>query len=387
MRRLFVLFWIVLLLMPAGNLWARIERWTGPSCSGLATITQGSGGIYFIEGAGVDLTTGLSVSNSSLTATIQQRWNGAQNAADGGNVLWGKIKVLVHASTSIPAGSHYVYINYPVGRDSFSVKVIGKGVITGATVPTFSAPFQSNVDVKLTGTGLSSVTPTTGATVRIISDSFNQLLDAGGQAASGVSVTAQPDTSTNTDTQAIVRLNFSQRLTLATVEITLRSGNTCSGLNPGTARFNVTLKAPAAGPIYVKDHLFDRTDKTYTVAYSTTTLVTVTIRLDRPVPSGGLTPISMDKSTGVVSGPGVVYWAVIPSSGIKQATGGTAYNPAARFNQITVPAGQQNYAITFQVASCPGAATNAAKFVTWKPDPNNDGQPNRKETLFTILCR
>ena len=108
---------------------------------------------------------------------------------------------------SVPAGSHYVYINYPVGRDSFSIKVIGKGVITGATVPTFSAPFQSDVDVKLTGTGLSSI-PRPVQRSRIISDSFNQLLDAGGQAASGVSVTAQPDTSTNTDTQVLVRLEL-----------------------------------------------------------------------------------------------------------------------------------------------------------------------------------
>ena len=116
-----------------------------------------------------------------------------------------------------------------------------------------------------------------------------------------------------------------------------------SGLNPSTARFNVTLKAPAAGTDYVKDHLFDRTDRTYTVAYSTTALVTVTVRLDRPVPT--LAPLAMDKSTGLVTGPGVVYWTVVPSSGIKQATGGTTYNPTARYNQITIPGGQQSYAI------------------------------------------
>ena len=99
MRRLFVLFWIVLLLMPGRKPLGKDRKIDRARCSGLATITQGSGGIYFIEGAGVDLTTGLSVSNSSLTATIQQRWNGARNAADGGNVLWGKVEVLVHAST------------------------------------------------------------------------------------------------------------------------------------------------------------------------------------------------------------------------------------------------------------------------------------------------
>jgi hypothetical protein len=72
---------------------------------------------------------------------------------------------------------------------------------------------------------------------------------------------------------------------------------------------------------------------------------------------------------------------------ITPASDGTTYNPTARFNQITIPAGQQSYAVTFQIASCPGAATNAAKFVTWKPDVNNDTSPNRKETAFTILCR
>ena len=389
MRKLFALFLIAFLLTPAGYLWARIERWSGPSCSGAATITQGAGGIYFIEGPGVDLTTGLSVSNSALTATIQQKWNGAQNAADGGNVLWGKIKINVTANTSAPVGNHIVYINYLVGRDNFNIKVIGKANITGATVPTFSEAFQSNVDVKLTGTGLSSVNASGGATVRIISDSFNQLLDSGGQAApAGVTVTAQADTATNTDTQVLVRLNFSQRLTKATVEISLRSSNLCSGLNPSGLRYNVTVIAPVAGTNYVKDHLFDRTDRTYKIGISTTALVTVTIRLDRPVPSGLITPIAMDKSTGVVTGPGVVYWAVIPSNGIKQAgTGGTRYDPAARYNTVTIPAGQQSIAITFQVASCPGATSNAVKFVTWKPDLNNDTSPNRKETTFTILCQ
>ncbi len=382
MRRLFVLFLVVFLLMSAGSLWAKIEKWTGPACSGLATITQGSGGTYFIEGPGVDLTTGLSVSNSALTATIQQRWNGAQNAADGGNVLWGKIKILVQASASAPVGSHIVYINYPLGKDSFSIKVIGKANVTGATVPTFSVPFQSNIDVKLTGTGLSNVDATGGATVRIISDSFTQLLDSGGQAASGVTVTAQADTSTNTDTQVLVRLNFSQRLTLATVEITLRSGSICSGLHPNGARFNVTVKAPVAGPNYVKDHLFDRTDRTYKIG----AVVTVTVRLDRAVTSG---LNAMDRSTGVLTGPGVVYWAVIPSNAIKQAgTSGTPYNPTARYNTITIPAGQQSKAITFQVSGCTaGGTSNSVRFVTWKPDLNNDTAPNRKETTFTILCQ
>lgn len=386
MRRLFALFWIVFLLTPAGYLWAKIEKWSGPSCSGAATITQGAGGIYLIEGPGVDLTTGLSVSNSALTATIQEKLNGAQNAAAGGNILWGRLKIYVQASASAPVGSHVVSINYPVGKDSFSIKVIGKAKITGATVPTFSEPFQSNVDVRLTGTGLSSVNASGGATVRIISDSFNQLLDSGGQAApAGVTVTAQADTSTNTDTQVLVRLNFSQRLTKATVEISLRSNSICSGLNPSGLRYNVTVTAPVAGPIYVKDHLFDRTDRTYKVGISATALVTVTVRLDRPVPA--LAPIAMDRNTGQLSGPGVVNWAVIPSTGIKQATGGASFNPAARYNQVSIPGGKQDYAITFQIASCPGAASNAVKFVTWKPDPNSDSSPNRKETTFTVLCQ
>ena len=383
MRRLFALFLIVFLLTPAGYLWAKIERWSGPSCSGAATITQGAGGTYFIEGPGVDLTKGLSVSNSALTATIQQKWNGAQNAADGGNVLWGKIKINVTANTSAPVGNHIVYINYLVGRDNFNIKVIGKANITGATVPTFSEAFQSNVDVKLTGTGLSSVNASGGATVRIISDSFNQLLDSGGQAApAGVTVTAQADTATNTDTQVLVRLNFSQRLTKATVEISLRSSNLCSGLNPSGARYNVTVTAPVAGPNYVKDHLFDRTDRTYKIG----AVVTVTVRLDRPV-SSGFTAIN--KLSGQLTGPGVVYWAVIPSNAVKQAgTSGTRYDPAVRYNTITIPTGQQSMAITFQISGCTaGGTTNTVKFVTWKSDLNNDMPPNRKETAFTILCQ
>jgi len=61
----------------------------------------------------------------------------------------------------------------------------------------------------------------------------------------------QADTSTDTDTQVLVRLNFSPRLTKATVEITLSSSNLCSGLHPSGARYTLTLTAPAAGPNYV----------------------------------------------------------------------------------------------------------------------------------------
>lgn len=381
MRKIFALLIVTaFLLMWSGHLWAKIEKWSGPSCSGAATITQGSGGTYFIEGPGVDLTTGLSASNSALTATIMQKWNGAQNAADGGNVLWGKIKINVQASSSAPVGSHVIYINYLVGRDSFNIRVIGKANIAGATVPPFSQPFQSNVDIKLTGTGLSSVS---SATAQIIRDSFTPLLDSGGQPApADVSVTAQADTSTNSDTQALVRLNFSQRLTKATVEISLRSGNMCSGLYPSGARYRVTVTAPSAGPNYVSAHLFDRTDRTYKIG----AVVTATIRLDRPIESG-LT--AMNRLTGQLTGPGVVYWAVVPSNAVKQAgASGTPYNPSARYNQITIPTGQQSYAITFQISGCTaGGTSNVVKFITWKPDLNNDTSPNRKETSFTILCQ
>ncbi len=386
MRKIFTLLTVItFLLMPSGYLWATINQvdcGAAPCrmCGGVLTLTPGVSGTVLVQGVGVDLTTGLTVSNSSALSspTIVERLNGFQNQAAGGRLEWGRLKISVTASASAVAGSYAVYINYLAGRDTLPVKVLPKANITGATVPTFSGPFQSNVDVKLTGTSLSGAT---SVTATILRDSFTPLLDSGGQdAPAGVTVSAAVDTASNTATEALVRLNFSIRLTKATLKLALSSNSACNSLYSG-ASYTLTLSAPVSGPSYVKDHLFNPT----TLRYGIGTTVTVTIRLDRPV-GKGLT--ALNRLTGLVTGPGVVYWAVIPSNAIKQAgTTGTPYDPNARFNTITIPEGQQSKTITFTVAACTsGGTSNTVKFITWKPDPNVDTSPNRKETNFIIVC-
>ncbi len=377
------------LIMPTGYLYAKIDRIDGPKCSGTATMTQGEGSNYIIEGHGVDLSTGISVSGSGVSGTIKTRWNGAQNQQRVGRMV-GAIEIRLQASTNAATGTRTVYINYPLGRDNFSLRIIGKGIISGASVPTFSAPFQSNVDIKLTGTGLSKVTPTSyGVYFRIIKDAYHPLLDSGGQEISGVSVTGLVNTATNTNYNVDVRLNFSHRLTRVTLMIYLRSSDNCSGLNPSGANYTVTLTAPVGGPNYVKDHLFDRTSRSYRIGE----VVGITIRLDRAVPMPPIArvdPRSRTRQTQQTSLPAeVVYWAVVPSNAVQQAgASGTPYNPVARYNQISIPAGQQSKAITFQISRCTaGGTSNTMKFVTWKPNPNNDLAPNRKETSFTVSCR
>jgi hypothetical protein len=384
MKKLFAL-WVGLffLLVPATFLWATVERIDGPKCGGVAAVIQGGSGTFYIQGIGVDLNTGLRTSNSALSARVVRKWNGSENARDGGNVAWGKIQIQVNASASAPVGNHIVYIKYLVGEDRFTVRVIAKARITGATVPTFSQPFYGNVDVKLTGTGLSGARV---SRVLIKRDAYTPLLDSSGLEVPPLAynvtyVTGLVNTATNTDTQVDVRLIFSPslpRLIKATIEISLSGSGGCSGL---PASYTLTLTAPQSGPNYVAAHTFDRS------SYSLGMPVAITIRLDRPVTAPRIRPIQ----PGVPPRPieETVYWAVIPNSAIQQGgASATPYDPNAHNNQITMSEGQQTKVITFLVTSCPGGArTQVIKFITWKPDPNNDTYPNRKESNFTTSCQ
>ena len=392
MKKLFALIvGLTFLLITANDLWAVIKKIDGRKCDGVAALTQG-GPIenYWIQGPGVDLTTGLSVSNSALTATIVRKWNGGQNQADGGNILWGKIQIRVNASASAPVGNHTVTIKYPIGKDTFTVRVIRRASITRASVQTFSEPFYGNVDVRLIGTGLKNARL---ESVRIKRDAYNPLLDSSGQevpplSSNVVYVTGLVNTATNTDAQVDVRLTFSQslpRLTKTTIVFNFAYLGGCSGF---PATYTLTLMAPKGGPNYVSAHDFDRVNRSYRIG----DVVTITIRLDRPVSISGVpitSPPSLRKSPTRQQALGeTVYWAVIPSNAVQQGgASGAPYNPNLRYNQITIPVRQQSKAITFQISRCTaGGNINTMKFVTWKPNPNNDLVPNRKETNFTVSC-
>ena len=390
MKKLLVLWaGLFFLLAPASRLWATVERIDGRKCDGVAAVIQGGTQTFTIQGVGVDFATGLSVSNPSLSAVIERRWNGAQNQADGGNIAWGKLQVKVTAGANTPAGNHTVTIKYPIGQDSFALRVIGLARITGATVPSFTQPFSGTVDVVLTGTGLAGARV---SSVQFKRDAYTPLLDSSGQELPPLSnyvyITGTVDTANNTDTQVPVRLTFAAtlpRLTKATVVIALSGSGSCSGL---PASYTLNLSAPMSGPNYVASHTFDRSS--YTIGDP----VTITIRLDRAAGAtdGRRPPLGIQaapsREQAKLAGE-TVYWAVIPSGAILQGgASATPFDPAARYNQITISEGQQVKVISFLVTKCPGGqTTQTIKFITWKPDPNNDTAPNRKESSFTVNCQ
>lgn len=383
-RSFFKWMWVILLFASVTTAWAKIERINGPKCNNRAVVVQGTSSDFVIQGEWVDhAMDNSSVSGTGVSISITERRNGFQN-----NGL-PSVRFRITANNNAATGNRTVTLRYPLGQDTFTLRVLQRANVTSESLPTFTQPFQNNVDVGLSGVGLSNVTQVSAVIKR---DSFTPLLDAGGQDASGVTVSAQVNPQTNNNSRADVRLNFSQRLTRATVEITLTSINSCSGLRGAPVRHTVTLTAPTGGPNYVKDHLFDRNNRSYRLG----DVVTVTVRLDRPVPNPILSQVKnrnkivAKRITGKLQPAGeTVYWTVIPSNSVKQAgASATPYDANARNNRITIPPGQQTAVITFQVDRCTAAGErNTVKFVTWKPDPNDDSFPNRKETSFTINCQ
>lgn len=377
------------LIMPSGNLWAKISKTDcTPRCDGVCKVVPGGSIEITIQGQGVDFARNVTFSNSALRAgDISERLNGFQNQQAGGNLAWGRIKFRVTASSNAPVGTHNGYINYPVGpRDTFQIRVIAKARITGHTVQTaLTQPFSGPVDVRLTGTGLRDARV---SEVKFIRDAYTKLLDSSGNevpplAVNVTYVSGLVNSSTNTDTQVDVRFTFSDlpRLTKATIEILLTSSNGCSGLNAAAVRYRVTLTAPLGGPNYVASHNYCVPNQTCTTTFMLNATICVTIRLDRAVPGRCLAV--MDRLTGKVKPCGeIVYWTVSDRSAIK-SDGATPYNPLALNNTIWIPNGQQEKRICF--IGIKGSREGiTSKFITWKPDPNTDTFPNRRESNFTI---
>jgi len=392
MKKLCALFvGLTFLLVCTSNTWAVISKKCGRTCGGELTVTQGSSETFDIQGFGVDFAKSVSVSNTSaISAAIVQKWNGAQNVIDHpantmcpGKYEWGRIRIKVNATMSAPF-LHYVYINYPAGpRDRFTVKVVRKAGVTSHTVLTpLTQPFSGPVDVRLTGIGLSNAS----ASASIIIDAYIKLKDSSGNdvtCPSGSCITAAVNPQTNTDTQVEVRLTFSDlpRLTDATIQIKLQSGDGCSGLNGASQTYRVHLTAPLGGPNYVASHNYCVPNQTCTTTFMLNATICVTIRLDRAVPGRCLAVI--DRLTGKVKPCGeIVYWTVSDRSAI-QSDGATLYNPLALNNTIWIPNGQQEKRICF--IGIKGSREGiTSKFITWKPDPNIDTFPNRRESNFTI---
>jgi hypothetical protein len=363
---------------------ATIERFNGIKCGNDLVVHQGrTDQVIEIFAHFSDLVAqSVAVSGSGVSASIAKRHNGPENHGRGyGNI--GSVEIRFNVSSTAAAGNRTVTVRNAEGQavESFTMRVIARASVTNTSVASLSGPFRT-VDVTFDGSGLSNAF----ATVTIKRDqAFRDAAGANIPGSQQVFATASVNSQTNSNSRAVVTLNFNNiDLTQVTVEIALKSTNACSGLlgfSDGLKR-TVAISAPL-GTNFVKDVIFDRNNKTYKVG----DVVSVTVRLNRPVPQkkGGSLIGGIGKQTAGEN----VFWTLLPSNAFEQAgPTGTPFNANAHHNTITVATGNQTATITFKVKSCPGSGlTNTVKLVTWKPDAFNDTAPNRKEFSFTIDCQ
>ena len=365
---------------------AGIEKLVGAKCDGDLVVHQGRTDqiIEVVAHTSDFAAQSVSVSGSGVSASIVKRHNGPENVGRGhGNI--GSIEIRFNVNSTAATGNRTVTVKYAVGEDKFTVKVLARAAITNTTVASLTGPFRT-VDVTFDGSGLR----TAFATALVKRD--QPLRDAAGEDIPGsqsIFVNASVNPQSNSNTRAVVSLSFSSSgaidLTRCTVEITLKSNITCSGLqgfSDGLKR-TVEISAPL-GPNFVQDAIFDRNNKTYKIG----DVVSVTVRLNRPVPVtkglAGIGSIAQAKQSGEK-----VFWTLLPSNAFEQAgPTGTPFDANAHHNTITIGKGKQTGTITFKVKSCPGGGqSSTVKLVTWKPDAFNDTAPNRKEFSFTVNCQ
>lgn len=378
----FILFLLVFCihLLPMAATFASITHINAPKCNGTPVIIQGRSNDYIITGRWVDWAGNKSsVSGAGVTLSVLGKRAAGENST---------VTIRLIASNNAATGNRTVTLRYPTGEDRFTIRVMRRARINRSPVPTFTQPFQNNVDVRLEGVGLSNVTV---AQAVIKSDSFNPTLDAGGQPLTGgVGVTAVVNQQSNTNSRAVVRLNFTRRLTRAQVEITLRSRDGCGGIGtfrsgnntfPHELTRTVTITAPATGPNYVDEITFP-----FGSSFTVGSVATIEVKLERPVKAA---PVFTRKRPVIIRNKGdVVYWKLIPANAFEQAPGGTPYNPNA-FNKITIPPGDESQRITVGVKQSPGnnSGSNTVKIQTWRLNTNTTQPPEFKEQLFTVIPR
>jgi len=369
---LFLLVFCVQLL-PLSHAVASITGITGPKCNNVPAVIQGRSQDFTIRGEWVDWANNKSrVSGRGVRLRIISKRAAGKNST---------VVIRLTANANAATGVRRVTLRYPSGQDRFNLRVIPRASITRARVPSFTQPFQNNVDVTLEGVSLNNITSVNAV---LVNDSFNPVLDAGGQPLSGgVVVRATVNQRTNSRTRAVVRLNFTRRLSRARVELQLRSTNGCSGIgNTVALSRTVTISAPATGPNYVDEITFP-----FGSSFTVGSVATIEVKLERPVRA----PLRVSKKRPLLrrNQGDIVFWKVIPADAFVQAPGGTPYNPNA-FNRITIPPGDESQRITIRVRECPrGNAVSpnrTVKIQTWRLNTNTTQPPNFKEKLFSISC-
>lgn len=351
--------------------------------------------VCYATGFGITTATNVAVSGSGVSAQITESTPLVKQVPPTG-----RIRIKFTADRNAATGNRTVTVSGGTfGSGTFTIRIKPPARIPGPTLKTIDGTFKDNVVVALSGEN--DISKIKGLSAIIVDEGFNHPLDENGNQTSNIIVT--DEILTNTSASATVRLNFSKTLSQASVRLRIWGDPNvaCSGLRPYKENeliHIVDLKGNSVTENYVQDQIFDRNDRTYKVG----DVVTVTIKLAKPVPSllelsgnvatqpiSSSTPAYQQAGTTSTNAARKVFWALLPSDSFEQAgPSGTAYDPNAHHNEITFTQGAQTKTITFVVKKCAGGGNNASvKLVTWKPDPFNDATPNRKETAFTINCQ
>ncbi|RMD91479.1 MAG: hypothetical protein D6813_07600 [Calditrichaeota bacterium] len=364
---------------PVYGQFPKITKVKMKKCSGKRVVYQGEtfSKCSVWGTAGLASAFSASVSGSGVTAQIIGHYPAAKL-----NPPRDKIKIKFTVSGSASATKRTVTIKGPGWSDSFKIYVRKKAKITGAEVPESEVFFKNNVDVLLKGKKLTNIKYVSAVILSPVHDENGNSISP-----SLVTVTsAINNTTPQTSSQVLIRLNFSKKLTQAKVRIQLFGDPAkCGALRAHSTnplKKTITIKAKPSKYNYVKSITFP-----YGQTFSVGSLATIQIDLEKPVePSTGQFFLMTD---GTASSAGAhVLWKLIPSNVFEEAPGGTSYNPNGLNTMIITP-GNEFGQITVKVKECPSSGngtTSTVKIQTWRLNKNTYQPPWYKEQLFNISC-
>jgi hypothetical protein len=343
-----------------------------------------------VYGPGLITALGVNVSGSGVTAAITNRTAWAKKP---GTLPQDKLQIRFTATSGAATGNRTVTINGPAWNGKFTIKIAPKAQVTSTEVPEPDISFNDNVDVLLKGQHLGNIATVGAGIVSAYDETGTQISNT------AVSVTAALQNSVpHTDSQVMIRLNFSQQLSEANVKILLRGDPAkCGALRafsnnpppiysqsysqPAPFEYTVNIKAKPSGQNFVKTITFP-----YGSSIAVGSIATIQINLEKPVePYTGPPFMSMD---GTASSQGAhVLWKLIPADAFEQAAGGSPYNPNG-LNTLIIPGGNEFGQITVQVKNCPSTRSQSStvKIQTWRLNQSTNQPPHFKEQQFTINC-
>lgn len=327
-------------------------------------VTQGESESVVVTGPFVDRHTNLSVTGEGVRPREISKSVVTINSEQ-----MGRIGIMFDVKADAPLGERTVSICYALGTlgcDTFKIRVVPKVIskVTAVNVPPPFTNFFQEADVTLNGEHIGNA---------------EVIVDGEGDARG---VTGQ--ITTNTDTRAVVKLRFPNRLAQANVDLKLRN-KTTGDIYEGLSSFGNT-RVTLIGPIAVKAITFPL-GGSFTVGSVATVQIELNRTVQRDLQIGR--PVNFDPqrtSPGSIQPEGeVIFWRLIPSDIFEQADALTPYNPAVLFNKKVVTVGNNLVLLSFKVKASPGGQQSVVKIQTWTGNTNTNQPPEFKEATFTIV--